>query len=37
MKNILKKYLTFEEQYGDKNGVEHVKSLAKEYIEKKIN
>jgi hypothetical protein len=35
MKSYLKRFLKFEEEYGDQEGVEHVKSIAKDYLEQK--
>ncbi len=32
MKSVFKKYLSFEVQYGNSDGQEHVKSKAKEYV-----
>lgn len=37
MRAIFKKYLDFEEKYGDKDGVKKVKLLAASYVEQEIN
>jgi len=36
MKSFLQRYLKFETQHGDVEGVEHVKKIAKEYIQNKL-
>lgn len=33
MKHFLKRYLTFERQHGDEATAEHVKDLARAYVE----
>lgn len=33
MKTLFKKYLDFEERFGDEKAVEHVKQLAAEYVQ----
>lgn len=33
MKTLFKKYLDFEERFGDENAVEHVKKMASEYVQ----
>lgn len=33
MKTLFKKYLDFEERFGDANAVEHVKKMASEYVQ----
>ena len=37
MRTIFKKYLDFEEKYGDKDAVKKVKLLAASYVEKEVN
>jgi hypothetical protein len=34
MKTILKRYLDWERRQGDADGVEHVKALARAYVER---
>jgi rRNA biogenesis protein RRP5 len=34
MKNFLKRFITFEEKYGDEDGVNLVKQIAKKYVDK---
>lgn len=37
MRTIFKKYLDFEEKYGDDDGVKKVKLLAASYVDKEVN
>jgi hypothetical protein len=37
MKQFLQRYLKFEKDFGDEKTQEHVKKVAKEYIEMKTN
>lgn len=37
MRTIFKKYLDFEEKYGDESEVKKVKLLAANYVEQEIN
>lgn len=37
MRTIFKKYLEFEEKYGDEGEVKKVKELAASYVEQEIN